>query len=51
MYVVNVYNNVLKREFKKVFWCKERLKTFVNKVTYSNKLTLLSIEDNSMLYD
>lgn len=51
MYEVVLRNNKTDEIFKKIFWSEKYMKKFVNKVKRGNKLTLLSITDNSYLYD
>lgn len=51
MYEVNVLNRINKKTFIRKFSNKKDLTIFVRKVKYSNTLTLLSITDNSYLYD
>lgn len=51
MYEVNVLNRNTNKNFIKKFSNKKDLTIFVRKVKYSNTLTLLSITDNSYLYD
>lgn len=51
MYEVEVYNTKDNRIFRKVFWSKDRMDKFINKVIHSNKLKLLMIINNSYLYD
>lgn len=51
MYEVEVLNIKEKKLFKKIFWCRDRMDKFVNKVIHSDKLKLLTITNNSYLYD
>ena len=51
MYEVNVLNRNTNKIFIKKFTNKKDLTIFVRKVKYSKILTLLSITDNSYLYD
>lgn len=51
MYEVVVLNLKNNEEFTKMFFDRSLLDKFVNKVTHSSKLKLLSIIDNSYMYD
>ena len=51
MYEVNVLNRNTNKSFIKKFSNKKDLNNFIIKVKYSTTLTLLSITDNSYLYD
>lgn len=51
MYEVSVLNRITNKSFIKKFTNKKDLTIFVRKVKYSITLTLLSITDNSYLYD
>ena len=51
MYEVEVYSIKDNRIFKRIFWSKDRMDKFVNKVVHSDKLRLLTITNNSYLYD
>lgn len=51
MYEVVLRNNKTEEIFKKVFWNRKDVKNFVIKVNKGKKLTLLSILNNSYLYD
>ena len=46
--ILNLKNNV---KFTKKFNNRDKMRNFVRKVNYSNKLRLLMIVDNSYLYD
>ena len=51
MYEVEVFNRTNNKTFIKKFNSSERLYDFIRKVKYSKTLTLLSITNNSYLYD
>lgn len=51
MYEVNVLNKTNNKSFIKKFNNRRDLVIYVRKVKYSKVLTLLSITDNSYLYD
>lgn len=51
MYEVEVLNRTNNKTFIKKFNSSENLYNFVRKVKYSKTLTLLSITNNSYLYD
>lgn len=51
MYEVRILNKKNNNEFTKTFKSKSKLVSFVKKVSYSKNLTLLSITDNSYLFD
>ena len=51
MYEVRVLNKKNNNAFTKIFKSKSELIRFVKKVSYSKTLTLLSIMDNSYLFD
>ncbi len=51
MYEVELLNLTSNKVFIKKFNSYDFMKKFVNKVNYSKKLKLLSITDNSYLYD
>ena len=51
MYEVELLNLITNDIFIKKFNSYNLMKKFVNKVNFSNKLKLLSITDNSYLYD
>lgn len=51
MYEVNVLNRLKNTAFVKKFNNKKDMTAFVRKVKYSKVLTLLSIIDNSFMYD
>lgn len=51
MYEVRILNKKNNNEFIKIFKIKSKLISFVKKVSYSKNLILLSITDNSYLFD
>lgn len=51
MYEVNIFNRSNNKIFTKRFNNKKALNLYVRKIGYSNSLILLSITDNSYLYD
>ncbi|MBQ9072016.1 MAG: hypothetical protein IJY25_02545 [Bacilli bacterium] len=51
MFEVNVFNRTNKKTFVKKFNTRIEMIRYVTKVKYSKVLTLLSITDNSYLYD
>ena len=51
MYEIHLLNLQSNKEFTKIFWNKKEVDTFVNKCKYSKKVKIISIQDNSKLYD
>lgn len=51
MYEVILRNNKTEEIFKKVFWSEKELKKFKNKVIRGKSLTILTILNNSYMYD
>lgn len=51
MYEVRVLNKKNNNAFTKIFKNKSKLISFVKKITFSKTLILLSITDNSYLFD
>ena len=51
MYEVVLFNIDTNKSFVKVFNSLEKLYDFVNKVNYSKKLKILSIINNSFMFD